>query len=876
MKKHTSILLFILFTSFSYSQVRITPALEQALSNKNDGEYIGINIYLSQQADMVSLNSALTQQKADKDQRVKAVINTCEQVAKESQPEVLKCINTFRMQHPSQIIEIKTFSIINMIHIKARPAIVYELIKRDDIASIDIDLPIYKCISPVEVKMDRQKSEGNTENGLLAINAKPMWDMGYTGRNTILLSMDTGVWSDHPAISDNYLGNYFPVNQVWYGVRSPIPRDHASSSHGTHTTGTVLGLDPATNDTIGVAYHASWIASDPVASSESDLLTPSDFLSVFDWVLNPDGNVETTYDVPDVINNSWGYDYNLAQSFGACDLEEAQVFITIETAGISSPFSAGNEGPASGTTGFPAMLAFSEVNILSVGAVNGNNDEWPIADFSSRGPTPCIEESGTLQLKPEIVAPGYSVRSASGHNGYASLSGTSMSCPHVSGALLLLKEAFPTLSSIDLKNALYQTAIDLGEPGEDNVYGRGMIDVYAAYQYLELSHTPSAPVGNAYDLETKILPLGNDVLCPNESSQNVTIRLYNRGSEEFSNMHVILRFNGDTVLNSLSNGIIQAGDSLDITIENLTHKYGQNEIHCYTSLDIEEQEFNEFNNSDIEYFHVLGDYDMPYMQNFDTTDIVLGNSDWYILNNDGDDTWEVKELSILNNALYFNFYNYLPRDGQIDEIFSPKISLSDTGNINLDFIYAYQKRMEFIFKDSIQIWLSTDCGNSFNELLYANGGENMATVEGNAGNNEFAPENEEDWDTVSISLNDWRGEDIVLMFRAINDNGSRLYIDNVSISHEESSSGISNNYKPYDIVIYPNPAKDKLFVECEEASHSDDIINIYSIYGQKVASFISLQNKKHHTLNINGLAPGSYIMEYSGLKQSSYYRFVVE
>jgi subtilisin family serine protease len=78
-----------------------------------------------------------------------------------------------------------------------------------------------------------------------------------------------------------------------------------------------------------------------------------------------------------------------------------------------------------------------------------------------------------IDIKPEVSAPGVSVCSASGHDGYAMLSGTSMACPHVSGVLLLLKEAFPYLGAYELKYAIYKTASDLGDPGEDNIYGNG-------------------------------------------------------------------------------------------------------------------------------------------------------------------------------------------------------------------------------------------------------------------------------------------------------------------------------------------------------------------------------------------------------------------
>ena len=59
--------------------------------------------------------------------------------------------------------------------------------------------------------------------------------------------------------------------------------------------------------------------------------------------------------------------------------------------------------------------------------------------------------------------------------------GTSMASPHAAGALLLLKEAFPTLTGEQFKLALYNTASDLGDPGEDNKFGMGMIDVFSRF-----------------------------------------------------------------------------------------------------------------------------------------------------------------------------------------------------------------------------------------------------------------------------------------------------------------------------------------------------------------------------------------------------------
>ena len=55
-----------------------------------------------------------------------------------------------------------------------------------------------------------------------------------------------------------------------------------------------------------------------------------------------------------------------------------------------------------------------------------------------------------------------------------------MAGPHVAGVVALMRQANPDLEVAAIKEILMATARDLGEPGEDNTYGHGLIDAYAA------------------------------------------------------------------------------------------------------------------------------------------------------------------------------------------------------------------------------------------------------------------------------------------------------------------------------------------------------------------------------------------------------------
>ncbi|KAI3923944.1 hypothetical protein MKW98_012733 [Papaver atlanticum] len=111
------------------------------------------------------------------------------------------------------------------------------------------------------------------------------------------------------------------------------------------------------------------------------------------------------------------------------------------------------------------------------GTVTGGSTSAPkVAAFSGRGPN-----SLTAQiLKPDITAPGVSILAA--WTGAASptnldldprrvefniISGTSMSCPHISGLATLLRSAYPKWTPAAIKSALMTTSYNLDNSGKN-------------------------------------------------------------------------------------------------------------------------------------------------------------------------------------------------------------------------------------------------------------------------------------------------------------------------------------------------------------------------------------------------------------------------
>ena len=103
--------------------------------------------------------------------------------------------------------------------------------------------------------------------------------------------------------------------------------------------------------------------------------------------------------------------------------------------------------------------------VLTVGAVPWN-DTGNIESFSSQGPT----DDG--RIKPDIVAPD-GVSNVT----FGSFFGTSAAVPHVSGAAALVKQWQPAWDQNDIREFLLSRAIDIDEPGLDNVTGNGLLDL---------------------------------------------------------------------------------------------------------------------------------------------------------------------------------------------------------------------------------------------------------------------------------------------------------------------------------------------------------------------------------------------------------------
>ena len=234
-----------------------------------------------------------------------------------------------------------------------------------------------------------------------------------------------------------------PARPVWKHASKPFDPEH--SSHGTH----VAGIAAGNANTPAEGARISGVAPRAYLGNYKALTIPTDA------DVGLDGNspelvaaIEAAVaDGMDVINMSLGEpEIEPARDIVVKALEAAA------RAGVVPVVSAGNDFGefGRGSVGSPAATP-SAITVGAVTTTRGGPEDV-IASFSSSGPTPL-----SLQLKPEVSAPGAGIVSAAPRSAWATLSGTSMAAPHVAGAVALLLQRHPTWTPAQVKSALSLT-----------------------------------------------------------------------------------------------------------------------------------------------------------------------------------------------------------------------------------------------------------------------------------------------------------------------------------------------------------------------------------------------------------------------------------
>ena len=466
---------------------------------KAAGERASFLVVLREQANLSGSRAI-----ADRAERRRFVYESLRSVAEAAQRPLLERLSRLGIRHRSHYL-------VNMLEVEADEATARALAREPGVLAVEANRPAeLSRVEPPELAPRREAAVSAIEPNLALIGAPAAWDRGFTGQGIVIGVADTGVQWNHPALIRQYRGwdgSAASHAYNWHdavhanasvnacGFDSPEPCD--DEGHGTAVAGLAVGDDGGGNR-VGVAPGARWIGC---RNMDIGAGTPARYVECFEFFLAPtDANGENPRpDLGvDVVNNSW----TCQEEEGCTDPEVLHAAVeSLRAAGVAGVFAAGNTGPSCASlSAVPAIYD----DAFTVGATYLTD---VIANFSARGP---VERDGSLRMKPDICAPGVSVRTSSGRSAdelYEIFTGTSGASPHVAGAFALLWSAVPSLAGdVDrTEQVLEATALPLqsviacggfsGAAVPNPVFGWGRLDVAAALAVLPVRGVPAPPPG---------------------------------------------------------------------------------------------------------------------------------------------------------------------------------------------------------------------------------------------------------------------------------------------------------------------------------------------------------------------------------------------
>ena len=326
------------------------------------------------------------------------------------------------------------------------------------------------------------ESEFEKNDGLDIINAEAAYGLGATGAGVTVALIDTGIDASHPDLANNVSAASFDVVAGSFDISD-------ATGHGTKVAG-VIAAERNGLGSHGVAFEATLLAVNTYSCTSACGFLYSDVAVAVNYATDA---------LAHVINMSLaGTGSYAALEFAMQRAANAGVFVVVAT---------GNSGASE--PGYPANTASNGAFGNMVVAVGAVTDSGTIASFSNR--------CGSV-MNNCLVAPGVGIATtkngASSATSTTSVSGTSVSAPHVSGALALLVQLYPNAYTADPSSIMIfmlDGADDLGAAGVDSVYGHGLLDVDGAIQTAIAAITAAAvplPSGGTASLVDSSLLLG--------------------------------------------------------------------------------------------------------------------------------------------------------------------------------------------------------------------------------------------------------------------------------------------------------------------------------------------------------------------------------
>ena len=426
-----------------------------------------------------------------------AKITALKQMANRTQRRLIANLSKARQE--GSVKSYRPFWIFNGIQVTAMPRVIKHIAARPEVRMI---LPDFFYPRPQIFYNQMQHTQSQPAK---ANPAKRIWEEFHiTGNGITIGVLGTGAQPSAANLRATYRGG----GNSWFDACASKAKPYDDAGLSTAMLSAITGR-PLDQQPSSIAPGANWIAA-KVMNQKGGYA--SWIYAGLQWVADADGDPQTP-DAPQVINVA-DFARDVACAKAVDNLCQMGIFCVM-TVGLDVDIP-----PDLWKVPLPA-------NPFAVGALDDRDVETSFGKHRSVASHP--------QIVPDLSAPSTNLYVTSTDGMVRLARAEIFACAQVMGTVALLRQANPGLNVADLRWVLKRTALDLGEPGIDSVYGAGKLDPYAAVRYTlaELAN-PSFAERALMNTTLGVIPqrLVVDLMVGQTETQ--TVMVSNRGQDTLS------------------------------------------------------------------------------------------------------------------------------------------------------------------------------------------------------------------------------------------------------------------------------------------------------------------------------------------------------
>ncbi|WP_114905156.1 S8 family serine peptidase [Kordia sp. SMS9] len=349
-----------------------------------------------------------------------------------------------------------------------------------------------------------------------------------------------------------------------------------------------------------------------------------------------------------------------------------------------------------------------------------------------------------------------------------------------------------------------------------------------------------------------------NILC-NTAPIIISAALQNDGTDAQSNFTVSYQIGSGTVVQETFTNTLASGAN---TVYNFTTPAtvtanGDTTLRVWTSLTGDQFLIND--EQTLDFRALVSGTTIDFLEDLNASTALP--QDWTITNPDSQTTWQISQNIVgadgnPSNAFFIDGYNYNNAGGALDtfttEYFNTIVNPDATLLFNIS-----KAQYGPGFSDGLRVEVSTDCGVSFTEVYFKDGG-NLATVPNTT--NLWEPTDASHWREEIVDLTPYVGNNILLRFVNINDFSNSTFIDDIRV---ETTLSLGENTLEKAITMYPNPATNNVDIAINTTIGNTYEIELLNSIGQTITKIneTRFSASAQQKLDVSGFDTGLYFVK---------------